>query len=331
MAIKTITRAEFALYKQQIEEQISVISSQLQLLRTDATEPIPEVEIHREEVNAQIDQIQAQLALLRNQPRELTIDNRVDALAVQFGDWIQQIEGQIAALRAQLQDEDQLGILPRFAILQAEIDDRFGNVNAQLGALRQQGVTIAADNRIEVVQSDFDTKIQSIAQQIANIRVDQQVQVDQSTEVFKEFVNEQIRNLIQQINVLNQKLELFEETVIEGDIVITEELLQEIENIVNNIITDITIEDGTNKGVFTLSITAPGDTWTGTEVNPLFDPNMVIVPQVHINNLTTRIAGRLTDFFINITNVDNNSFDWEIESTGLVYDGELEVRYLWKA
>lgn len=329
MVIATITRAEYAVFKQTIEEQLTVITQQIQLLRSDTPETAAEVDALRVDIGEQIEQLAQQIALLREARAEIDPLREVAALDVKLGDWIQQMGQQLAALRARLDDEAPLALLPKFNALIADIDDRFAAVGSQLATVRATDVIIADDARFNVIRAEFDSKIETLAQQIANIRVDQQVQVDESTEVFKNLVNEQIESIIKQITLLNQKLEQFEETIIGGDYIITEELLQEIENIVNNVVNTIVIDAAANKGSFTVNISTPGDTWTGTETNPLFEPDMVVITQVYVKSVVTRIVGRPTDFIVSITNIDQNSFDWEMESMAKVFSGEVEVMYIW--
>jgi hypothetical protein len=329
MATRTITRAEYAVFKQEVEEQITVLTRQIQLLREETPEATAEVEALRVDIEEQIEQLAQQIALLRQAREEIDPLREVAALDVKLGDWIQEMGQQLAALRAQLEDQAGLGLLPRFNALVADVNDRFATVASQLAQGRSQAIVIAEDNRFAALRAEFDTKIQSLLQQIANIRVDQQVQVDQSTEVFKDLVNQQIEQIIEQINLLNQTLQVYEETLVEGDIIITEELLTEIQNIVTNIVETTIIEGGANKGSFTVNITSPGDTWTGTEVNPLFEPDMAVILQPYVKSVVTRKAGKPTDFIISVTNVDQNSFDWEMESMAKVFSGEVEVMYIW--
>ena len=128
------------------------------------------------------------------------------------------------------------------------------------------------------------------------------------------------RNLIEQL----------EQTIVDITDIDLTSIINELQQYINQQITNIIIQPGNIlASSFDYVITAPGDSWTGTEYNGGISDTSKVFTELLVKSVTTRHSSRPTDFILNITSINNGSFDWELESMAKVLDADLIVMYTW--
>jgi len=321
------TKTEFNKHKVESDEKFDAIAKQLAILIGQDDSPLVEVQNVRAILESQIDALARQIAALSIQTPEPFVQ-QLHTVRAFIEDQLRALNQRLATLIGRFDREipDDFGVI--IGNLRADIEGRFGAVGQQIEALRATiPVDVAPAQQVQVIRANLESQITALNQRINAInQVNLQEINDLNVSVLEVKHDEQITVINQQIQNLQQQITDITNLLDEGDTISEADVI----NIVNNILDDIDIIDvSIVASSFVLNFPIAGDTWTGTEADSRIESGDKIFLQIQNRNITTRIAGKTTDFIATVEDVREGEFDWEIESMAKVFSGNITVGYTW--